>query len=77
MLFYCAILPLRKVTEPGLKVQMGLENSKSPQNDVFWGYSKNLIHSDIHDFLLQHESVNGLLTFCKKSILGKNLVLES
>ena len=42
----------------------------------FLGFLKNLIHSDIYAFLLQYESVNGLATFCKNKILGKNLVLE-
>ena len=30
----------------------------------------------MYAFLLQHESFNGLLTFCKNNIFGKNLVLE-
>ena len=30
----------------------------------------------MYAFLLQHESFNGLLTFCKNNMFGKNLVLE-
>ena len=37
---------------------------------------KDLIHWDIYVFLLQDESYNGLLTFSKNNMFGKNLVLE-
>ena len=30
----------------------------------------------MYAFLLQHESFNGLLMFCKNNMFGKNLVLE-
>ena len=34
-----------------------------------WGFSdfsEKIINSNIYDFLVEQESVNGLLTFCKK-----------
>ena len=51
---------------------MDLDSSKSPKNEVFRGFSKNLIHSDIHAFLLHHKGIIGLLPFCKNNMF-KNL----
>ena len=55
---------------------MDLEGSKSPKNEVFRAVKKSYPLGYIYAFLLQYESVNGILTFCKNKIFGKNLVLE-
>ena len=50
---------------------------KRPENSLnlrFWGVY-NLIYSSIF-FVLEDESANGLLTFCKSFISGKNHFLE-
>ena len=63
----------RKVTDAGfwIEVQMGSESSKSPKNEVFRILAK-MLSTQIYDFLLQHESVKGLLTFWKNTAcLGK------
>ena len=68
---------VNKLTDPGLwkKIQIGLQGSKNPKNEGFMGFSKNLIYSDIYDFLLRYEIFNSLLTFCKNNMFGKNLDL--
>ena len=55
---------------------MGSKGTRSPHKMRFLGFQQNFINSDIYAFLLQHGSVNGLLTFCKNKMFGKNLVLE-
>ena len=47
---------------------------KWPQKWVFEGFDKNLIHPYV-PFLLQYVSPNGILTFCRIQIFGKNLAL--
>ena len=57
---------------------MGLQGSKIPQNEVFQVLAKILFTQICIFFFLQHESVNGFLTFCRNNMLGKSLVdLES
>ena len=45
------------------------------QKGGFLDFDKNLIHSYVH-FLHEYESNIGILTFCKKHLSWKNLVLE-
>ena len=58
---------------------MGSESSKSPKNEVFRVLAK-ILSTQIYIWFFaskaKKESVNGLLTFCKNSMFGKNLVLE-
>ena len=57
---------------------LGLKGSKSPQNGPkirFFGFSQKCYRLR-YSFLLQQESVNDLLTFCKNNVFGKNFVLE-
>ena len=60
------------------KVWMGSEGSKSPQNGskmrvlAFWKKYDIFRHA----FLFHYESANGLLTFCKDKMFGKNPILE-
>ena len=54
---------------------MDLEGSKNPQNEVFRVVKKYPL-GYIYAFLLQYESVNGILTFSKNKMFGKNLVLQ-
>ena len=41
----------------------------------FWCFDKSLIHSCVL-FILEYESNNVLLTFCKNHISGKNMVIK-
>ena len=54
-----------------------MEGSKSPKNEVFRAVKKSYPLGYIYAFLLQYESVNGILTFSKNEMFGKNLVLQS
>ena len=54
---------------------MGLKGSKSPKNDVFTVVAK-ILSTHVYCFLLQYESVNGLLNFCKNNMFVKNLALQ-
>ena len=45
------------------------------QKGGFLDFDKNLIHSYVH-FLHEYESNIGIVTFCKKHLSWKNLVLE-
>ena len=57
---------------------MGLEGSKSPKYDpklMFLGFWQKSYPFRYY-FLLQHEITNGLSTFCKSNMFGKNIVLD-
>ena len=54
-----------------------MEGSKSPINEVFRTVRKSYPLGYIYAFLLRYESVNGILTFSKNEMFGKNLVLQS
>ena len=69
---------VREVTDSNFEGQLSREPkkvSKMVQKWGFWIFDKSLIHSNVL-FLLQCESNNGLLGFCKKHISGKKLFLE-
>ena len=80
LIFFCIKfegLRVRKVTEPDFlkKVMTGEEGPKSLKNAKKWGYQcfdQNFMQSYVL-FFLEYE---GLLTFCKHRLSGKNLVLE-
>ena len=55
---------------------MALEGSKNPKNEVFRVVKKYYPLGYIYAFLLQYETVNGILTFSKNKMFGKNLVLQ-
>ena len=42
------------------------------QSRGFWSLDKNLIRS----YILKYQTINGLLTYCKNLMSGKNLVLD-
>lgn len=52
------------------KSLVGSGGPKMVKNWGFWGFSKNLIHSNVL-FLLEYESSNGLLLSAKIKCLGK------
>ena len=55
---------------------MDLRGSKSLKNEVSRAIRKPYPLGYIYAFLLQYESVNGILTFSKNKMFGKNLVLQ-
>ena len=69
------------MTNPGFRKKSsdGLEGLKKlqkwPKNEIYTVFSK-ILSIQICFFLLQHKSTNVILTFCKKNMFGKNLVLE-
>lgn len=46
---------------------------KWPKNEVFWVLTKIMLLCAL--FLLENKSTNGLQTFCKIKMSGKNLVI--
>ena len=72
-------LKSKKSDSPGfwIKIKMSLESSKSPKNEVFRVLAK-ILSAGIYMIFCFYTKVsfNGILTFCKTSMSGKNLVFN-
>ena len=60
------------------KNQLGQEGTENPKNGAKSRFLESWQKSNpiIYTFLFKYQTINGLLTYCKNHMSGKNLVLD-
>lgn len=83
LIFFCMKLGIHKVKKVTIqffekkswRVRRTLKVQKQPRNGVLELLIK-MQSNHVSTFLIEYQSTNALLTFCRNSMRGKNLVLE-